>query len=468
MKQDNPGSFQEALQNAIRKQKLHRETNIKPEFGKLPPQAVELEKAVLGAILLEKEAYDEVVSIIGKNSFYLDEHSVIFEACSNLRSKGNPVDLLTVTEELKRMGKLELVGGPYRLAEMANTVGSSANIAYHAQIIKEKSMFRDVIRVSSEAISKAYDPSSDPFETVDSLNIAISDIGNIGHIKGPVTTKDGMVNLLKIYDSPVRGAGISSGIDDFDSLFNGFEGGDLIILGARPSMGKTMFALELAKWSAASSCPIGFFSLEMPNDQLMQRLVSNIEEIPLRGIRTKNLNQKEFLKFASSRVEDYPIYIDDSAAITVSQMKAKAIKWKKEFGIGGIIIDYLQLVTPTNRYKGDEVREIGEISRDLKKLAKELNIPVIALSQLSRDVEKRPDKRPRSSDLRSSGSLEQDADAILFLYRDYYYYKDQVPAEEQDRVEILVAKNRNGESGLTIFAKYVPEIQRMENWYGIK
>ncbi len=271
---------------------------------------------------------------------------------------------------------------------------------------------------------------------------------DVGTIKEPTTSKDAFKCAVAEYESKERGAGLISNLYKFDKTFNGFQGGDLIILGARPGMGKTAFALELAKQTACSGMAGAIFSLEMSETQLMQRLVSNFERIPLENIKNKDLSDPEFEQFVNSDVVSLPIFIDDSFIQTVGQIKSKATKLKKKHDIGYIIIDYLQLIKPPDRYKGNKVHEIGYISRALKGIAKDLNIPVIALSQLSRSVEKRDNKRPRISDLRDSGDIEQDADVVFFLYRDEYYQDENTELDLADggETEVIIAKYRSGES----------------------
>lgn len=411
----------------------------------IPPFANDLEQAVLGAIILESNAFTEIESLLTYKSFYKHEHQLIFKACEDLAVKSKPIDMLTVTEQLMNSGNLENIGGPYYLTELMQRIGSSNNIKHHALIIREKEILREVIKLTQDAKAKAFEPTTDAFDLINELETTIASLNNLEAIQEATSAKDGLIQLIKEYESPENGAGIFSGLTDFDNLFNGFYGGNLIILAARPSMGKTAFALEIAKHTAANQTPIAFFSLEMGKVELMQRLTANIESIPLSGIKKKNLNHELFAKMVKSNVADMPIYIDDTFSLTVGQIKSKATRLKKEYNIGAVFIDYLQLIKPPDRYKGNKTQEIGYISRALKGIAKELNVPVICLSQLNRGVESRSIKKPLLSDLRESGDIEQDADVVMFLYRHEYYYPDETDLSDKGKTEIIVAKNRSGE-----------------------
>lgn len=411
----------------------------------VPPFANELEQAVLGAVILESGAYAELESLLTHKSFYKEEHRIIFKACEELAVKSKPIDMLTVTEQLMNSGNLDNIGGAYYLTELMQRIGSSNNIKHHALIIREKELLREIIKITQEAKVKAFEPTTDAFDLINELETTIASLNNLEAIQEATSAKDGLLQLIKEYENPENGAGIFSGLSEFDSLFNGFYGGNLIILAARPSMGKTAFALEIAKHTAANQTPIAFFSLEMGKVELMQRLTANIESIPLSGIKKKNLNDELFAKMIKSNVADMPIYIDDTFSLTVGQIKSKAIRLKKEYNIGAVFIDYLQLIKPPDRYKGNKTQEIGYISRALKGIAKELNVPVICLSQLNRGVESRSIKKPLLSDLRESGDIEQDADVVMFLYRHEYYYPDETDASDKGKTEVIVAKNRSGE-----------------------
>lgn len=444
---DNPESFQDALHKALNKSKERTRTPL----GKMPPQAIDLEQAVIGAVLIEKYAFDEVSVIINANSFYKEEHQEIFTACQELKDKNKPIDILTVMEHLRLKGKLDFIGGAYALTEITNRVGSSINIAHHAYIIKEKEILRNCISLSSDINTKSYDATTDAFELLDDIENQIGQLQDVGTIKEPSTLKEIKKKALKNYEKESKGSGVIIGADNFDNRFRGFEGGDLIILAARPSMGKTAFCLELAKQTSCTGISGAIFSLEMSEVQLIDRLTANYEEIPLSGIKNKNLTDEDFEKYVSSDVGLLPIYIDDTPNISIGQIKSKAQKLKKKYDIGYIIVDYLQLIKPPDRYKGNKTQEIGYISRQMKILAKELDVPIICLSQLSRAVESRGGlKKPQMSDLRESGDIEQDADVILFLWRPEYYEFEQDEDGrfyEDGETHILCSKYRNGELG---------------------
>jgi len=420
--------------------------------NKSMPFANELEQAILGAILIDNLAFNELDGILTADSFYKDEHKIIYGVCQDLSEKGKAIDILTVQEKLIQKGQLDYIGNIAYLMELTSKVGSSTNIQHHALIIKEKYLLRQLIKISGDVTEKALEPTTDAFELLNDTEQHISELNNLESLKEASSAQDGLIEMIKSYENPEKGAGVFSGVNDFNKVFNGFFGGNLIILAARPSMGKTAFALDIAKHTAAMGTPCAFFSLEMSKIELMQRLTSNYEAIPLSGIKNKNLNDKLFLKMINSDVAKLPIYIDDTFSQSVGQIKSKALKLKKEFNIGAIFIDYLQLIKASDRYKGNKTQEIGLISRSLKGIAKDLNMPVICLSQLNRGVESRTSKRPLLSDLRESGDIEQDADVVMFLYRHEYYYPDDVDLTDKGKTETIVAKNRNGE--LAIIESY--------------
>lgn len=426
------------------------------KMGKIPPQATDIEEAVLGALMLEKEALNIVVDILKPESFYNETHRKIFEAIYNLYQKSEPVDILTVTAKLRQNGFLEMVGGAFFITNLTNRVASGANIEFHARIIQEQFYKREVIRNCTETITAAYDDATDIFELVDrtteySSNIIKNEIG------GQIHKIDSIImERLKEYEIKVENGitGVPSGFVELDRLTGGWQKSDLIIVAARPAMGKTAFALGLARNPAIDfKKPIALFSLEMSKEQLTDRLISAEFEIESETIRRRSFTDYEFKRMHSGldRLHSAPIFIDDTPSLSILQFTTKAKKLKKDLDIQMIIIDYMQLMrgvkekgTSTNREQ-----EISSISRGLKAVAKELNIPVIALSQLSRAVENRPGpngKRPRLADLRESGAIEQDADQVLFLYRPEYYGTIE---DEQGRsligvVEVIIGKNRSG------------------------
>lgn len=427
--------------------------NNNQHFGKIPPQALDLEEAVLGAILIESYAFGEVSHIINSDSFYKEEHKEIFKACDQLNNKGKPIDILTVTEHLRLNGKLDFVGGAFAIVQLTQKINTAANITHHAYIIKEQFTKRELIRLSAETTEKSFDPTTDVFDLLEQVETQITDLSNVGHIKEPETAKTAHDKAIKAYESKTKGAGISVA-ENFDETFNGFNGGNLVIVAARPGMGKTAFMLEMARQTASNAIPFAIFSLEMSEVELWNRMIAGFEEIPLSGITNRNLTETSFEKFVNTSARDLPIYIDDTPSLSLSQLRAKATKLKKKFDIGCIVVDYLQLMRPPDRYKGNKTQEIGEISRGLKVLAKELEIPVIALSQLNRSVETRGGlKKPQMSDLRESGDIEQDADVILFLWRPAYY--DFETSESGDlfregETHVMCAKFRNGEPKTTV------------------
>ncbi|MEO7531780.1 MAG: replicative DNA helicase, partial [Sediminibacterium sp.] len=414
-----------------------RKTRRKPSldlgnmmFGKVPPQAKELEEAVLGAIMLEKSAFDTVIEILKPECFYGEANQRIFKAMKSLAEKSLPIDLLTVVEELKLKEDLELVGGPYYVSKLTNSVVSSANIEAHSRIVLQKFIQRELIRISGEIIGDAYEDSTDVFDLLDDAESKLFEITN-NHLRSAFEDINTVLvkTIQRIEDMRNRDediTGVPSGFASLDKLTYGWQQTDLIVLAARPSVGKTAFALNLARSAAlhpTKPTPIVFFSLEMSSSQLVQRILSAESEIWLEKITRGKLEEhemKQLYKRGIERLSNAPIYIDDTAALNIFELRAKCRRLKNKHDIGLIIIDYLQLMSGGGDNKnGNREQEISKISRDLKGLAKELKVPIIALSQLSREVEKRKEgaKIPQLSDLRESGAIEQDADMVMFLYR---------------------------------------------------
>jgi replicative DNA helicase len=445
-------------------------------YGKIPPQAKELEEAVLGAVMLEKGAFDTVIEILKAECFYVEAHQIIFTAMTKLAAKSMPVDILTVTEELRSMGNLEQVGGPFTVMKLTNMVVSSANIEAHARIILQKFIQRELIRISGEILSESYEDTADVFDLLDSAESKLFEVTN-NHLRKNYDSIDRvLVNTMKrIEDLRNKGddiTGVPSGFPSLDKVTYGWQPTDLIIIAARPSVGKTAFALNLARNAALHPrFPKGaaVFSLEMSSGQIVQRILSAESEIKLEKISRGKLEEYEMKKLMTHGIERLakaPIFIDDTPALNIFELRAKCRRLVHNHGVGVIIIDYLQLMSGSGDGRTNREQEISKISRDLKGLAKELQVPVIALSQLSRDVEKRKDgnKMPQLSDLRESGAIEQDADMVMFLYRPEYYEINTNEMGESNKGEthVRIAKHRNGQLD-TIKLRAVLEYQRFED-----
>ncbi|MEM9917444.1 MAG: replicative DNA helicase [Bacteroidota bacterium] len=424
-------------------------------FGKVQPQALPLEEAVLGAIMLDKDALPVVLDILQSESFYSDAHQLIYKAMLRLFERTQPVDLLTVTEELRKGGDLEKAGGPYYLVELTNRVASAANIEYHARIISQKHIQRELIRVSTSVIRDAYEDTTDVFDLLDQaeqglFNITQQNLSRSYESMGSLASR--ALKQLEEMASKKEGlTGVPTGFTELDRLTSGWQPSDMIIVAARPGMGKTSFILSLARNAAMDfDKPVAIFSLEMSNLQLVQRLISLEAEISGSKLRTGQLEDYEWqqLQSAIEKMSEVPIYIDDTPGINIFELRAKCRRLKMQHDIQIVVIDYLQLMSGgPESGKGNREQEISMISRSLKGLAKELNVPVIALSQLSRAVETRGGtKRPQLSDLRESGAIEQDADIVTFIYRPEYYQilEDEEGQSLKGVAEIIVAKHRNG------------------------
>ena len=446
-------------------------------FGKIPPQAKELEEAILGAIMLEKSAFDTVIEILKPECFYVDAHQKIFKAMQGLAIKSLPIDMLTVVEELKLREELELVGGPYYVTKLTNSVVSSANIDAHSRIVLQKFIQRELIRISGEIIGDAYEDSTDVFDLLDSAEGKLFEITN-NHLRKNFDDIDSVLvkTFNRIEDMRNRKdeiTGVPTGFPTLDKITYGWQPTDLIILAARPSVGKTAFALNLARTAAIRPkgddrppTAVAFFSLEMSSSQLVQRILSAESEIWLEKIARGKLEEhemKQLYKNGFDRLSKAPIFIDDSAALNIFELRAKCRRLKNKHNVGLIIIDYLQLMSGSADRNSNREQEISKISRDLKSLAKELQVPIIALSQLSREVEKRKEgnKMPQLSDLRESGAIEQDADLVMFLYRPEYYEvtTDEFGESNKGETHVKIAKHRNG-SLETIKLKALLHIQK--------
>lgn len=428
-------------------------------YGKVPPQAKELEEAVLGAIMLEKSAFDTVIEILKPECFYVEAHQRIFRSMQSLAQKSMPIDLLTVVEELRIKEELEMVGGPYAVTKLTNAVVSSANIETHSRIILQKFIQRELIRISGEIIGDAYEDSTDVFDLLDDAESKLFEITN-NHLRKNFDSIDTVLvkTIQRIEDMRNRKediTGVPTGFPSLDKLTYGWQNTDLIILAARPAVGKTAFALNLARNAAlnpSKPTPVAFFSLEMSSGQLVQRILSAESEIWLEKISRGKMEEhemKQLYKRGIERLANAPIFIDDTAALNIFELRAKCRRLKNKHNIGLILIDYLQLMSGTGDGRNsNREQEISRISRDLKGLAKELQVPIIALSQLSRAVETRKEgnKMPQLSDLRESGAIEQDADMVMFIYRPEYYdiTSNEMGESNKGETHVRIAKHRNG------------------------
>ena len=439
--------------NAIRRIPKSIKQNIIGS-GKLPPQAVDIEEAVLGALMLEKSPINDVIDIINNSDiFYKDSHKKIYQAIHDLFSESESIDILTVTQKLRTHGTLEEVGGPYYISQLTNRVASAAHAEAHARILVQKFILRELIRTSSKIIQNAYDETTDVFDLLDEAESELFAIAE-GNIRKDY---DSMSGLMQKAQKEIEAAmlrkdginGVPSGFTELDKLTSGWQKSDMIVIAARPGMGKTALVLSMARNIAVDyKKPLAIFSLEMSSLQLVNRLISGEAEIPTEDIRRGRFTEKDYKYFfqRTKRLTEAPIFIDDTPALSIFELRAKARRLKQQHNIQLIIIDYLQLMSSSGK-GGTREQEISNISRSIKEIAKELEIPIIALSQLSRGVETRGgEKRPMLSDLRDSGAIEQDADIVSFIYRPEYYkieqWNDGQPCINQ--AELMIAKHRNG------------------------
>ena len=460
--------------NPVQGYKVDKNPVIGLQKGKIPPQALDLEEVVLGAMMIDKKGVDEVIDILSPEAFYKEAHKFIFEAIFKLFENSEPVDLLTVSSQLKKDGKLEIVGGDYYLITLTQRVSSSAHIEFHARIILQKYIQRSLIKISNEIIEEAYDEGKDVFDLLDNAEAKLYEVTQ-GNVKKSTETAQSLVIQAKKKIEEISNkegmSGIPSGFDKLDKLTSGWQPSDLVIVAARPGMGKTAFTLTMARNIAVNSnIPVAFFSLEMSSVQLITRLISSETGLSSEKLRTGKLEKHEWeqLNVKVKTLEKAPLFIDDTPSLSIFDLRAKARRLASQYGIKMIMIDYLQLMTGGGSNKnGNREQEISMISRNLKALAKELNLPVIALSQLSRAVETRGgSKRPLLSDLRESGAIEQDADIVSFIYRPEYYKIDEWDDEErsptQGQGEFIVAKHRNG--GLeNIRLKFIGHLGKFDN-----
>lgn len=442
--------------------------------GKLPPQALDMEEAVLGALLLEKDALHRVIDILKPHMFYKDANRAIYEVVIELFQNSEPVDILTVKDALRRHGNLEKAGGAYYLTELTSRVASAANIEYHARVVAEKFILRQLITISDEVIRDAYDETTDVFDLLDKSEQALFEISETNLRRNYQSMPELVLKTLERLEE-MRGkdssiTGIPSGFMDLDQMTAGWQKTDLVIIAARPAMGKTALTLTLARHAAMRfNEPVAFFSLEMAAVQLTQRMITSEAELDAQKVRTGSLEDYEWkqLLHRIGNLNKAPIFIDDTPALSIWDLRAKCRRLKAEKGIGLVIIDYLQLMSGSaNNKNANREQEIAGISRALKEIAKELNVCVIALSQLSRAVESRGgDRRPVLSDLRESGSIEQDADMVMFLYRPEYYgfETDDEGNSTLGMAELIIAKQRNGPTG-SVKLQFIGQYGKFSDW----
>jgi len=436
---------------------------------KLPPQSIESEQSVLGSILIDNDVIHKVAEILSPEDFYKETHQKIYEAMLNLYERGEPLDLITLSDELKKNKVLDKIGGVAYLVQLTEAVPTSANVLNYARIVKEKSLLRNLISAATEIISECYREEEEIEDLLDRAEQLIFSISEFRVKPSFYPIKDVLKETFKIierlYERKELVTGVPSGFKDLDRLTSGFQPSDLIIVAGRPSMGKTAFCLNIAQYAAIHArVPTAIFSMEMSKEQVAMRMLCSEAKVNASKVRSGFLSEAELQKLtlAASILSDSPLVIDDTPALSVLELRAKARRLKREIALGLVIIDYLQLMKGRSSTERRE-QEISEISRSLKALAKELQIPVIAISQLSRRAEDRPGRRPQLADLRESGAIEQDADLILFIYRDEVYNPN---SQKKGIAEIIIGKQRNGPTG-TVELAYVPELTAFKDlWKG--
>ena len=421
------------------------------DLAKIPPHDIDAEQAVLGSMLTDKDAVNAAIETLKEDAFYREDNRAIYQAIINLYSKSEPIDIITLKDELESMDKFEQVGGYEYLASLPDKVPTTANVQKYIKIVEEKAILRKLIKTANEIIELGYDPAEDVEDIMDNAEKKIFDIMQSKNQKGYTPIKDVLVEsftkLEELYNRKQHITGVPTGFVELDYKTAGLHGSELILVAARPAMGKTAFALNIATNAALrGNAPVAIFRLEMSKDQLVNRILCSEAMVDSNKVRTGKLEEDDWVKLAGAigPLSESEIYIDDTPGISVMEIRTKCRKLKMEKNIGLVVIDYLQLVQGSNKRQASREQEISEISRSLKILAKEINVPVIALSQLSRAVEQRPDHRPMLSDLRESGAIEQDADIVMFLYRDDYYNKE---SEKKDIAEVIIAKQRGGQTG---------------------
>ena len=421
------------------------------ELGKIPPHDLEAEQAIIGSMLTDRDAVISAIEILKEEDFYREDNKAIYSAIVNLYNRAEPIDIITVKAELESMGKFEQIGGLEYLAELPEKVPTTANAMKYIKIVEEKSTLRRLIKTANEIIELGYNPTEEVENIMEGAEKKIFNIMQEKNQKGYTPIKDVLVEsftqLEELYNRKQHITGVPSGFVELDYRTAGFHGSELILIAARPAMGKTAFALNIAtNASVKAGIPVAIFSLEMSKEQLVNRILCSESMVDSNKVRTGKLEEDDWTKLAGAigPLSEANIYIDDTPGINIMEIRAKCRKLKLEKNIGMVVIDYLQLIQGSGKRGGSREQEISEISRSLKILAKELNVPVIALSQLSRAAEQRPDHRPMLSDLRESGAIEQDADIVMFLYRDDYYNQD---SEKKDIAEVIIAKHRGGSTG---------------------
>jgi replicative DNA helicase len=468
--------MEETSRSTDQKRRLSKPNpNLNPELlvgGKIPPQALDLEEAVLGSLMLEKSAVNDAIDILKPESFYKSAHQKIFAVIVDLFQKSQPIDILTVTSALKQSGELDVVGGPYYISQLTNRVGSTANIEFHARIIAQKFIQRELIRISSKTIKSAYEDTTDVFELLDQAESDLFQIAE-GNIKKNYENmqsllKQAIENIEKAKKNEDGVSGVPSGFTALDKVTAGWQKADMIVIAARPGMGKTAFVLSMARNMAVDfNRAVAVFSLEMSSVQLVNRLIASETEISAEKLRKGNLADHEFQQLHAriGKLSEAPLFIDDTPALSIFELRAKCRRLKAQHDIQLVVIDYLQLMTAGGEGKGNREQEISTISRSIKSIAKELEIPIIALSQLSRSVETRGgDKRPMLSDLRESGAIEQDADLVTFIYRPEYYgiTEDEEGNNLEGTGEIIIAKHRNGALE-SVRLKFIGHLAKFDN-----
>ena len=421
------------------------------DLGKVPPNDTEAEQAVIGSMITDKDAVIAAVEVLKEEDFYREDNKIIYSAILNLYNRNEPIDVITLKSELSAMGKLDAVGGLEYIASLPDKVPTTANAIQYIKIVEEKSTLRNLIKTANELITLGYDPTQEVEDIMDSAEKKIFEVMQRKNQKGYTSIKDILVDtfteLEQLYNKKQHITGVPTGFADLDFKTSGLHPSDLILIAARPAMGKSAFALNIATNAAVrANVPVAIFSLEMSKEQMVNRILCSEAMVDSNKVRTGTIDDDEWTKLAaaSGELSESQIFIDDTPGISVMEIRAKCRKLKLEKNIGLVVIDYLQLVKGTNKKVGSREQEISEISRSLKILAKEINVPVVAISQLSRAPEQRPDHRPLLSDLRESGAIEQDADIVMFLYRDDYYNED---SEKKNIAEIILAKHRSGSTG---------------------
>ena len=421
------------------------------ELGKIPPHDLEAEQAIIGSMLTDKDAVISSIEVLKEEDFYREDNRTIYSAILNLYNRAEPIDIITVKAELESMGKFEQVGGLEYLAELPEKVPTTANAIKYIKIVEEKSTLRRLIKTANEIIELGYSPTEEVDDIMENAEKKIFNIMQDKNQKGYTAMKDILVEnftkLEELYNRKQHITGVPTGFTELDYRTAGLHESELILIAARPAMGKSAFALNIAANAAIkANTPVAIFSLEMSKEQMVNRILCSEAMVDSNKVRTGKLEEDDWTKLAEAigPLSEAEIYIDDTPGISVMEIRAKCRKLKLEKNIGLVVIDYLQLVQGSNKRNGSREQEISEISRSLKILAKEIGVPVIALSQLSRAVEQRPDHRPMLSDLRESGAIEQDADIVMFLYRDDYYNPD---SEKKDIAEVIIAKHRGGSTG---------------------